>query len=118
MILSVRSNINFIFFKVGKVTTEYNAGLFLNKEARKLAMRLSKEQTTIRTKTKQLNVSPLNNEIHQFLYEVLTYLVRCILTSVKTSAVHCCCEITVQSHCISCTGLLCGRITLKEMLWA
>ncbi|XP_074620153.1 F-BAR and double SH3 domains protein 2-like isoform X2 [Acropora palmata] len=41
--------------KVGKVTTEYNAGLFLNKEARKLAMRLSKEQTTIRTKTKQLN---------------------------------------------------------------
>lgn len=68
MILSVRSNINFIFFKVGKVTTEYNAGLFLNKEARKLAMRLSKEQTTIRTKTKQLNVSPLNSEIHQFLY--------------------------------------------------
>ena len=37
-----------------KVTTEHNAGLALNKEARKLAMKLAKDQMNIKAKTKLL----------------------------------------------------------------
>lgn len=40
--------------QVRTLTTEHNAGLALNKEARKLAMRLAKDQMSLKAKTKQL----------------------------------------------------------------
>lgn len=40
--------------KVRQLTLEKNAGLALNKEARRLAMRLAKDQMTLKTKVKQL----------------------------------------------------------------
>ena len=40
--------------QVRKLTTEHNAGLALNKEARKLAMRLAKDQMNLKAKIKQL----------------------------------------------------------------
>ncbi|KAL9973934.1 hypothetical protein ACROYT_G020455 [Oculina patagonica] len=40
--------------KVRTLTTEHNAGLALNKEARKLAMRLAKDQMSLKAKIKQL----------------------------------------------------------------
>lgn len=44
----------FTSFQVRQLTLEKNAGLVLNKEARKLAMRLAKDQTALKTKVKQL----------------------------------------------------------------
>lgn len=44
----------FTSFQVRQLTLEKNAGLALNKEARKLAMRLAKDQMALKTKVKQL----------------------------------------------------------------
>ncbi|XP_068718936.1 F-BAR and double SH3 domains protein 2-like [Montipora capricornis] len=49
--------------KVRKVTTEHSAGLSLNKEARKLAMKLTKDQMTIKTKSKQLQSVKTNRHL-------------------------------------------------------
>ena len=61
--------------QVNKLTMEHSAGHALNKEARKLAMRLSKEQAFLKEKTKSIQgLKAMNTIIKNVFNTIISFL--------------------------------------------